>query len=190
VASGFDFGNTFLNLGAIFLLNIFLAPIINIFMMLGEELGWRAYMMPRLFKLMSPAKAFLIGGTIWALWHAPGILMGYNYPTQPVLGVGLMILMCIPLGIIFQFIYYKTRSIIITAIAHGAVNWAGSTFSSFILVKENYNTLIHGPTGIVGIVILSIIAYYLFINMNWNKEVLHDLRPSEIQNDQSQILNA
>ena len=40
-------------------------------------------------------RALLVTGVIWGIWHAPVILMGYNYPTQPVLGVLLMVVFCI-----------------------------------------------------------------------------------------------
>ena len=168
--SGFGVGHWFVNLIVIFGINTLLAPLLNIFMMLGEELGWRAFMTPRLLKLYNPKTAFLIGGAIWALWHGVGILMGLNYPGHPILGNIMMIAMSIPLGIIFQYFYFKSKSIFVPALAHGALNWSGNTFIMFVLSDENYNTLLYGPTGVIGIIILSIVAYFLFIRIDWQKE--------------------
>jgi membrane protease YdiL (CAAX protease family) len=167
--SGFGVGNWFGNLLVIFGVNALLSPILNIWMMLGEEIGWRAFMTPRLLKLYKPKKAFIIGGTIWALWHAVGIIMGHNYPDYPILGNLLMILMCIPLGVILQYFYFKSRSIFVAAIGHGALNWSARSFG-FVLENDNYNTLLYGPTGIVGILFLWLVAYYLIDKIDWVKE--------------------
>ena len=38
---------------------------------LGEELGWRGYLLPRMLQRMPPAVAALVVGTIWMVWHIP-----------------------------------------------------------------------------------------------------------------------
>ena len=42
---------------------------------LGEEGGWRGYLLPRLLERGSEARASLIIGVIWALWHLPIMAM-------------------------------------------------------------------------------------------------------------------
>lgn len=42
---------------------------------LGEEGGWRGYLLPRLLERLSEARASLIIGVIWALWHLPIMAM-------------------------------------------------------------------------------------------------------------------
>ena len=36
-----------------------------------EEIGWRAWMLPRLIKELNVKKGVLLGAGIWALWHVP-----------------------------------------------------------------------------------------------------------------------
>ena len=36
---------------------------------LGEEIGWRSYLYPKLEELFGTTKALLFGGIIWAIWH-------------------------------------------------------------------------------------------------------------------------
>ena len=38
---------------------------------LGEELGWRGFLLPEFQNLFSPVKSSLIIGVIWASWHIP-----------------------------------------------------------------------------------------------------------------------
>lgn len=42
---------------------------------LGEEGGWRGYLLPRLLEQGSEARASLVIGVIWALWHLPIMAM-------------------------------------------------------------------------------------------------------------------
>ena len=48
----------------------------NMLFCLGEELGWRGFLVPQLTKWMTLKKAGWISGIIWATWHLPGISSG------------------------------------------------------------------------------------------------------------------
>lgn len=98
-----------------------LAPLFNTLFALGEELGWRGYLLPKLLPL-GEFPAMLISGVIWGLWHAPAILQGHNYPDRPLLGVGMMIVFTVLLGIFFSWLYLKTASPWAPALGHGTVN--------------------------------------------------------------------
>lgn len=103
------------------LIAITIAPLINILFTMGEELGWRGFLLPQLLPL-GQWKAMLISGVIWGVWHAPAIMQGHNYPGYPVLGVFMMIVFCVLLGIIISWLYLNTKSPWVAALAHGSVN--------------------------------------------------------------------
>jgi membrane protease YdiL (CAAX protease family) len=67
-------------------------------------------------------KASIIIGFIWGIWHMPLILMGHNYPQHPRAGVFMMIVFCILLTPILQYITIKSKSIFAAAVAHGTLN--------------------------------------------------------------------
>ena len=100
---------------------ILIAPFFNMVFALGEELGWRGFLLPHLLPL-GQWKAIILTGVIWGIWHEPAIVQGLNYPGYPLLGIFMMILFCVLLGIIFGWLYLNTRSTWVTALAHGAVN--------------------------------------------------------------------
>ena len=49
------------------------------FAALGEEIGWRGYLVPQLVNSTTRVKTAWISGIVWAVWHYPSILFaGYN----------------------------------------------------------------------------------------------------------------
>ena len=103
------------------------APLINTFAALGEEVGWRGFLYPRLKERFGTARGRLLGGAIWGVWHWPVMIFaGYNYGTAywgaPVLGPLLFCVICIALGTVIDYLYEKTDCIWIPALAHGAFN--------------------------------------------------------------------
>ena len=170
-AKGLYFGNVLLSMVLVFLINNVVGGIINIPMFLGEEVGWRAFMTPRLIKLLNPKLAFMIGGIIWAFWHLVMISQGLNYPNHPIAGVGMMVLLCIPVGVIIQYFYFRSRSIFVAALAHAGMNKSAMSMS-FMIDDKHYNTFFYGPTGVIGIVLFWILALYLFRKIDWKNENL------------------
>lgn len=85
------------------------------FAALGEELGWRGYMMPKLLKLMDAKWAVPVGGIIWGIWHWPMIYMGHNfgfgYLGYPFTGFAAMCVMSVAIGTILTYVTCRTGSI-------------------------------------------------------------------------------
>ncbi len=133
---------------------------INNFFGLGEELGWRGYLLKALKdKKLLPA-SFVIGA-VWGLWHFPLILIGHNYPEHSVIGVGMMIVFCILLTPMMIYIVIKSKSVITASIFHGVNNAVGGIS---LLYLVGGNDLVNGITGLAGFIALLImnIGFYLF----------------------------
>ena len=133
--------------------SLFLPGLVNLIPSLGEEWGWRGYMMPRLLEKMKPLPAMLFGGVIWGLWHAPIIALGHNYgtgyPGWPWAGIAMMCLFCAAIGILLTWLTEKTGSCIPAAVAHGAIN--GTASLGVLVCADEGNPFIGPlPTGIIG----------------------------------------
>jgi len=138
---------------------LFAGITINGLFAFGEELGWRGFLVYQ-FRKMSFAKASVIIGFIWGIWHAPLILMGHNYPNHPQFGVLMMVLLCILLTPILIYFTLKAKSVIAAAILHGTMN-ATATIS--ILPISGGNDLLAGSTGLAGMIALVIVILSIYI---------------------------
>lgn len=153
---------------------IIIGPVVNIIPTMGEELGWRGYLLPKLREFFSDRAALVITGMIWGVWHIPVIVMGHNYGIDyigyPWVGILAMIVFCVVLGVIEGYVTIKLESCIPAAMIHSTVN-AGAALPIF-LAKGGYNTLL-GPaiTGLVGGLPFTILAVILFIKAGnqWSK---------------------
>jgi len=133
---------------------------INALFGLGEELGWRGYLLKALQnKKFLPVS--LIIGIVWGLWHFPLILLGHNYPQHPVAGVGMMLIFCILLTPMMIYIVIKSKSVITAAIFHGANN---AICGITILYLSGGNDITNGVTGIAGFIALLLVnfGFYLY----------------------------
>lgn len=87
----------------------------------GEELGWRGYLTTALSPMGFWPSALVIG-VVWGLWHAPIILLGYNFGRTDIAGVLLMIGGCVAWGVLFGFLRLRSGSMWPAVFAHGALN--------------------------------------------------------------------
>ena len=96
-----------------------------------EEIGWRAWLLPRLRDRLGARSAVVVTAAMWALWHVPFQLSGVQHidgisPARlaSTLPVGIMIA-----GLILGWLWLRTESIWLVSIAHGALNnWGQYAF--------------------------------------------------------------
>ncbi len=144
-------------LGGLFGISLVGAPFLNSIFGLGEELGWRGFLLPRLMPL-GKLKAYLLLGVIWGLWHAPLIAVGFNYPHSPVLGILLMILLTTAIGLTINELTLHYKSAILAGWVHGVFN--SQSYGIWrTLLFANTNPLLGGITGLVGIVVLTLLGF-------------------------------
>ncbi|WP_247232894.1 CPBP family intramembrane glutamic endopeptidase [Telluribacter sp. SYSU D00476] len=134
---------------------------------LGEELGWRGLLLKETQSL-GFWKSNLLIGTIWGVWHLPIIIMGHNYPDQPIAGSLMMILFCIALSFLHAIVRLKVRTVYAPAAFHGMINAGGPLALLFII---NNNVLVGSIVGLAGVIAALIITLvYLSIDRRFVAE--------------------
>ncbi len=77
---------------------------------LGEEIGWRGFLVPELFKETSFTGTVLISGGIWAVWHYPAVFFAdYGNAATP-LWFNVIIFTAGVIGISFAMAWLRLRS--------------------------------------------------------------------------------
>ena len=97
--------------------------IINSVAALGEETGWRGFLVPELFKDVGYTKSSFIVGIVWAVWHFPLILFAdYNTGTPVWYGLTCFTVMVISLSFIYTWFRLRSKSLWAPVILHATHN--------------------------------------------------------------------
>jgi uncharacterized protein len=132
---------------------------------IGEEFGWRAYLLPKLMPLGS-RKAVLLTGAIWGMYHWPMIFQGFNYGTDywgaPVSGALLFVVIILSPSVIYSWLTLRTGSVWPACIAHAENNAFFALMTYFLIGKPDV-LVGPGPEGIVGCLGYVLLALPIFL---------------------------
>jgi membrane protease YdiL (CAAX protease family) len=161
-----------ISVGLIVLLQLLMIPVAAIFnglFALGEELGWRGWLLPSLQPL-GTWPALLISGAVWGFWHSPLILLGYNFGQPNLLGVGLMIGGCMLYGVLIGWLRLRTGSIWPAVFAHGAFNAAGGFLLLVVAAGTSADAVATSPLGWVTWIIMAAVIVILVFSGQIHKQ--------------------
>jgi membrane protease YdiL (CAAX protease family) len=144
--------------------SVLLAPILAIVIAFGEEYGWRGYLQSELLKI-GRVRGVLLLGVIWGAWHWPIILMGFNYPDHPLLGVVLMTLYTTGLAVVLGYAVLKSGSVLLAAYLHALNNQV----VAFIVALgfKPFDTAFSFDIGVYGIATLAVVALLVLRDPVW-----------------------
>jgi membrane protease YdiL (CAAX protease family) len=147
-------------------IGVLAAPILNALATLGEEFGWRAYLLPKLMPL-GGRKAMLVMAVIWGVWHWPVIFMGYeygfSYPGYPWAGPLLFIWVTFGLGIFLSWLTLRSKSVWPAVIGHAAINGIAG-ISALVMTGAPNRLLGPLPVGIIGSLGFVVVALAIFFS--------------------------
>ena len=95
-------------------------------LVIGEEIGWRGFLLRHLLEQRSPLVAALLVGVVWALWHTPL----YFIPGMPSYGGPFLAFAAwaMSLSFLLTWLWIGTRSVLLATVMHGSAN----LFQSFV----------------------------------------------------------
>jgi len=146
---------------------VLLASTLTIVNLSGEEYGWRGYLQSELFKL-GRVRGVLLLGAIWGAWHWPAILMGWNYPGYPLLGLLLMVLWCTVSGVVLSYVVLKSGSVLLAAFLHAVENVIMSPIVE--MGFKPYDRVFSFFMGIYGIAMVAVIAFFVLRDPIWREK--------------------
>lgn len=112
-------------------LNAGVGVAVNSTLALFEEIGWRSWMLPRVMEHMSGRRAVAVSAAVWGFWHTPFALSGIHHlDGVPIVLTALtMPIVIIGAGLVIGWLWLRTASIWMVALAHGALNnWGQYAF--------------------------------------------------------------
>jgi membrane protease YdiL (CAAX protease family) len=140
-------------------------PGINTLFALGEELGWRGWMLPRLVETRGTTVALLLSGVIWGLWHFPLTLLGYNYPELGAWAAPFFIGFCVLFAVPIGWLRLTSGSVWPSAVAHAALNASAGLIVLVADVSTPPKLQYAGITGLVGWALLAGLAGLALANL-------------------------
>lgn len=92
---------------------------------LGEELGWRGFMMPELLRRMNPLAASVVLGVAWGLWHLP-IDLYAGFGVEGPGAILMRVIYAIPLTVLFTWFYLRSNgSLLVALFLHASLDVVG-----------------------------------------------------------------
>ncbi|PCI75612.1 MAG: CPBP family intramembrane metalloprotease domain-containing protein [SAR86 cluster bacterium] len=141
---------------------------ISIPSIVGEEIGWRGFLVPELAKIMSFTKVSLLSGSIWAIFHWPLMFRGiYGVQGTPIaFQIFIFSILIMATSFVMTYFRYKTGSIWPSVLYHGAGNvYAQQVFVPLTLSNEQSVWYI-GEFGVIPMLVTVAVAIYF-----WKKGV-------------------
>jgi uncharacterized protein len=159
------------------ILNFFIQlVVITLTFSLGEELGWRGYLLPQLLS-MGRTPAIVLVGLVWAAWHMPLIFLTplYHASGNRLIVVLLFVGTIVAGSFFFGYLRLWTGSVWPASLAHTAHNAAWATLGAFTLTSSPVmiNEYLIGDNGILILVGTAVAAVWL------GRKVNRELRSQE-----------
>lgn len=124
-------------------------PFLGMIGSLGEELGWRGFLVPRLYSLVGFTWTSLITGLIWSVWHYPIIIVLFplSRPAVPICyALACFTVTVAAISFVHSWLRLRSGSVWPSALFHASGNACLTIFQVVTLenVRTSYLTAEYG----------------------------------------------
>jgi membrane protease YdiL (CAAX protease family) len=151
----------------IILIYVFIASIIGLaagsLTALGEEIGWRGFLVPELRRVTGFTGTSLISGLIWVVWHSPIILFAdYNGETPVWYALICFAGMAVAVSFIMTWIRLKSGSLWTAMFFHASHNLFIQGIFNPLTMDTGLTEYIIGEFGIGLVIVYGLAAFYFW----------------------------
>lgn len=132
---------------------------------LGEEIGWRGFMVPALYERLGLNRTLLISSLFWCCWHLPLLIGGGYMSGTPLLYQLPAFVLCIfPVGVLAGLLTLESGSVWPAAFLHAAHNNYDQAVFGIITRGDNRMYFV-SETGVLTILCAWALAAILYIRV-------------------------
>ena len=169
------FGGTFPSFSQNFASLIPVFIIITLQAGLGEEVGWRGFVTPKLQTKYNGLTACLIVGVLWSIWHISLYFIPEGLQNNMMMGIGFIptflgyTVFLIASSIVYTWSYNKTGSLLMPILLHGSLNVSAWFFMSGGIPEVGMYPVLFMTA--LYVILAGIIVKFSGKNLGWKKEL-------------------
>ena len=147
-------------------LNILVGTVISTVLFLGEEIGWRGYLLFRLAEVTSARKAAILTGAFHAVFHLPLLLLTTTYQSagQRWIVVPMVMVTLTLAGVWYGWLRLSSGSIWPVCLSHSVFNNVMESLAGAAIVTSAATmAYVTTETGVATMVIMVLVAAFLLV---------------------------
>lgn len=142
---------------------LLVGTLLSCFAALGEEIGWRGFLVERLAEVTGFTNVALISGAIWALWHMPLILFAdYNAGAPGWYSLMCFAVLAIAASFTFAWLRLKSGSLWTAMFLHASHNFWIQGFYDPLTIDLGITRYLTGEFGAGLPLALAVLAYWFW----------------------------
>lgn len=159
---GIDPNNQTLVIVVMVFLLLTVGVIKNLGSTLGEEIGWRGFLIFELRKVMSFKAVAIVSGIIWAVWHFPIINLMYGRGEHLLLHMGAFTIMILGISVILAYFTFKSNSLWPAAVYHSVHNIYIQKICTPLTISNDTTTFWIDEYGFMIPIVTTVFAVYFW----------------------------
>ncbi len=129
---------------------------------MGEEIGWRGFLLPKMAILIGRKYAILVCGLIWAVWHYPLMIAGlYQSGTPAWYQLPMFTIEVVLITAVMAYLRLNSNSLWPAILLHASHNIIDQSICA-PLTKAGNSAYFAGETGFITVICILIITLILF----------------------------